>query len=101
MSAPSQSRSLAPDWLTEPDDANALAPLVWPESATRDDHGVLTLGGIADLVVRDYTVCLAQYIPAGVTLTDVTVDGSTLVAEAAVDGAIVTDTSLQAHGTCG
>lgn len=58
-------------------------------------------GELAGLVVRDYTVCLAQYLPAGVTLTDVTVDGSTLVAEADVDGAIVTDPALQANGTCG
>lgn len=53
MSAPSQSRSLAPDWLTEPDDANALAPAVWPESATRDDHGVVSLGGIPVTTLRE------------------------------------------------
>ncbi|MGL4257052.1 MAG: diaminopimelate decarboxylase [Microbacterium sp.] len=53
MSAPSQSRPLAPDWLTEPDDANALAPLVWPEAATRDDEGVLVLGGIPATELRE------------------------------------------------
>ncbi|WP_413631510.1 diaminopimelate decarboxylase [Microbacterium sp. SSM24] len=53
VSAPSQSRSLAPDWLVEPDDANALAPLVWPEAATRDDEGVLVLGGIPATALRD------------------------------------------------
>lgn len=57
-------------------------------------------GAVADAVVRDWTVCLAQYIPAGVTLTDVSVDGDFLVAEADVDGAIVTDPELQANGTC-
>lgn len=57
-------------------------------------------GRLADLVVRDWPVCLAQYIPAGVTLTDVAVDGDQLVATADVDGAIVTDASLQANGTC-
>lgn len=53
MSAPSQSRSLAPDWLVEPDDANALAPLVWPESAERSDDGVLSLGGIPVTELRE------------------------------------------------
>lgn len=53
MSAPSQSRSLAPDWLVEPDDANALAPLVWPENAERSDDGVLSLGGIPVTELRE------------------------------------------------
>lgn len=57
-------------------------------------------GSLADVVVRDWTVCLAQYIPAGVTLTDVAVDGDVLVADADVDGGIVTDPALQANGTC-
>lgn len=58
-------------------------------------------GQLADVVVRDWTFCLAEYIPAGVTLTDVQVDGDVLVADAEVDGAIVTDPALQANGTCG
>ncbi len=53
MSAPSQSRSLAPDWLVEPEDANALAPGVWPEAATRDEDGVLVLGGIPATALRE------------------------------------------------
>ena len=57
-------------------------------------------GPIADAVVRDWTVCLAQYIPAGVTLTDVRVEGDVLVADADVDGATVTDPELQANGSC-
>lgn len=57
-------------------------------------------GSLADIVVRDWTVCLAQYIPAGVTLTDVHVDGAVLVADADIDGAIATDPALQENGTC-
>ncbi|MGL4257050.1 MAG: DUF2993 domain-containing protein, partial [Microbacterium sp.] len=57
-------------------------------------------GPLADIVVRDWPVCLAQYIPAGVTLTGVTIDGDVLIAEADVDGAIVTDPALQENGTC-
>ncbi|GAA1985855.1 diaminopimelate decarboxylase [Microbacterium pumilum] len=54
MSAASQPRTLAPSWLVVPDDANGLAPAVWPSGADRDDDGVLRLGGIAatELVER-------------------------------------------------
>ena len=51
-------------------------------------------------MLRDWTVCVAQYIPAGVTLTDVAVDGQTLVADFDVDGAIVSDPALRENGTC-
>lgn len=57
-------------------------------------------GRVADLVVKDYTVCIAQYIPAGVTLTGLTVQGGEVVADLDVDGAIITDPTLQADGTC-
>ncbi|KDA04815.1 diaminopimelate decarboxylase [Microbacterium sp. CH12i] len=39
--------SLAPEWLVEPKDANALASGVWPASAKRDTDGALFLGGIS------------------------------------------------------
>lgn len=57
-------------------------------------------GRVADGVVRDWTICVAEYIPAGVTLTSVAVVGDELVADAAIDGAIITDPALQANGTC-
>ncbi|WP_194409011.1 DUF2993 domain-containing protein [Microbacterium cremeum] len=57
-------------------------------------------GQVADLVLRDWTVCVAQYLPAGVTLTDVTVAGEELVAGFDVDGAITSDPSLREKGTC-
>jgi hypothetical protein len=57
-------------------------------------------GGLSDAVLRDWTVCIAQYIPAGVTLTDVAVTGQTLVTDFAIDGAIISDPALQADGTC-
>jgi diaminopimelate decarboxylase len=37
---------LAPDWLVEPSDPNALAPAVWSRTARRTDDGELELGGI-------------------------------------------------------
>lgn len=57
-------------------------------------------GVIADLVLRDWTVCLAQHIPAGLTLTAVAVDGDQIVADFDIDGAIVSDPALQQNGTC-
>jgi LmeA-like phospholipid-binding len=57
-------------------------------------------GGAADLVVKDYTVCIAEYVPAGVTLTGLTVEGTDVIANFDVDGAIISDPALQANGTC-
>jgi diaminopimelate decarboxylase len=37
---------LAPGWLAHPADANALAPTVWPQGATRAASGAIQLGGI-------------------------------------------------------
>ncbi len=45
MSAASD-RPLVPAWLREPDEANALAPLVWPPSASRDADGELRIAGV-------------------------------------------------------
>lgn len=79
-----------------------LTPTTFELAGADIDAAALSdrFGSLADLVVRDWTICLAQYIPAGVTLSDVTIDGDSLVAEADIDGAIVTDTSLQENGTC-
>ncbi|MDE0547237.1 diaminopimelate decarboxylase [Microbacterium sp. C7(2022)] len=53
MSAVSHSSASAPPWLSAPDDANALAPLVWPQNAERDADGVLQLGGIPVTTLRE------------------------------------------------
>lgn len=57
-------------------------------------------GQIADLVLRDWTVCIADDVPAGVALTGLAVDGAVLVADFDVDGAIVSSPALQQPGTC-
>jgi LmeA-like phospholipid-binding len=57
-------------------------------------------GGLAETVLRDWTICVAQYIPAGATLTGISVAGDEVVAELEIDPAIVTDTSLQEVGVC-
>jgi diaminopimelate decarboxylase len=38
---------LAPGWLVHPDDANALAPAVWPASAERAADGAIHIAGVA------------------------------------------------------
>lgn len=80
-----------------------LTPTSFELAGARIDAAALSeqFGAVADVVVRDWSVCLAQYLPAGVTVTDVHVDGDLLVAEADVDGGIVTDPALQAVGSCG
>ncbi|WP_431802464.1 LmeA family phospholipid-binding protein [Microbacterium sp. bgisy203] len=57
-------------------------------------------GAIARTVVRDWEVCIAQYLPAGLELSAVTVSGDTIVADFAIDGAIIHDEALQQNGTC-
>jgi diaminopimelate decarboxylase len=40
------STAAVPGWLRVPDDANALAPQVWPERTHRDPDGRLVVGGV-------------------------------------------------------
>lgn len=58
-------------------------------------------GAVARTVVRDWDVCIAQYVPAGVVLSSVAVEGERVVAHADIDGRIVSDPALQQLGTCG
>lgn len=57
-------------------------------------------GGIADAVLRDWNLCIAADIPAALTLTDASVDGDRVVADFAIDGAVVVDPALRANGSC-
>jgi len=57
-------------------------------------------GGFADTVLRDLTICIAEYVPAGVELSNIAVTGEQVVADLAIDGAIVSDASLQKLGVC-
>ncbi|TAL44236.1 MAG: diaminopimelate decarboxylase [Salinibacterium sp.] len=46
---------LAPAWLLEPDDANALAPAVWSQNSTRSAAGELEIAGVsASSVVQQF-----------------------------------------------
>lgn len=57
-------------------------------------------GGLADTVLRDWTVCIAKDVPAGVTLSSIAVTGEQVTADLVIDPAIVTDPALQENGTC-
>ena len=58
-------------------------------------------GGLADTVLRTWDVCVAQYLPAALTLTSVDVEGAEVVAGFDIDGAVVVDSTLRQNGTCG
>lgn len=57
-------------------------------------------GALADTVVRGYEVCIAQYLPAALTLTSIEVSGAAVVARLNIDGAIGQNPELQQNGTC-
>lgn len=57
-------------------------------------------GAIAGTVIRDWQICLADQLPAGVMLTGVTVERDDIVADFEIDGGIITDQTLQQPGTC-
>ncbi len=58
-------------------------------------------GGVADSLLQTRSLCIADRLPAGLTLTSATVQGQDLVASFDIDGGIVNDPVLQADGTCG
>ncbi|MGV9195089.1 LmeA family phospholipid-binding protein [Microbacterium sp. MC2] len=64
------------------------------------DALVRQFGAIAGTVVRDWQVCVADQLPAGVELSAVDVTRTTVVAEFAIDGDIVTDEALRRPGSC-
>ena len=59
------------------------------------------LGDVGARLTETQRICIADQLPAGVTLTDLRIQGSEAVVDLSVDGAIVTDATLQQNGTCG
>jgi hypothetical protein len=59
-----------------------------------------SLGSLGDNLTQPQRVCIADRLPAGLTLTGLRIEGSAAVIDVDVDGAIVTDETLQATGTC-
>lgn len=58
------------------------------------------LGSIGADLTQPQRICIADQLPAGLTLTGLEIDGSVAVIDIDVDGAIVTDESLLEKGTC-
>lgn len=57
-------------------------------------------GSLAAPVTESRSICIADKLPAGVTLTGTHVSGSTLVADFAIAGDVAVDSTLQQKGTC-
>ena len=59
MTAPSP---LAPEWLTIPEDVNALNPMIWPADAQRVDTGEVELSGVpVTALAKKYGTALYVY----------------------------------------
>lgn len=58
-------------------------------------------GGVADSLLQTRNLCIADRLPAGLTLTSATVQGQDLVATFDIAGGILNDPALQADGSCG
>jgi len=58
-------------------------------------------GGVADAILGTQSLCIADRLPAAVTLTSATVQGQNLVAAFDIDGRVLNDPALQANGSCG
>lgn len=59
-----------------------------------------SLGALGANLTQTQTVCIADQLPAGLSLTGLRIDGSVAAIDVDVDGAIVTDESLQQPGVC-
>lgn len=64
------------------------------------DRVASTLGAIGEGLTQPQRVCIADQLPAGLTLTGLEVVDGAAVIDIDVDGAIVTDTTLQDKGVC-
>lgn len=59
-----------------------------------------TLGGLGEGLTQPQRICIADQLPAGLTLTGLEIVGSEAVIDIDVDGAIATDETLLEKGAC-
>jgi hypothetical protein len=64
------------------------------------DQVASTLGPLGTRLTETQRICLADRLPAAVSLTALSLTGSSAVVDLAVDGAIASDEALQRPGTC-
>ncbi|MFI8594667.1 DUF2993 domain-containing protein [Microbacterium sp. NPDC078428] len=58
-------------------------------------------GGFADAVLRSWDVCVAQYLPAALTMTDVVVADGRATIDFDIAPGVLHDPALRQDGTCG
>ena len=58
------------------------------------------LGDIGAQLTQPQRICIADRLPAGLTVTGIEVRGTEVVVDLDADGAIVTDATLQQNGNC-
>lgn len=80
-----------------------LRPSVFEIGGAEVDISALAerLGGFGGDLTGPYTVCIADRMPAGIALTDITVAGGAAVFDVSVEGRITVDEALQQLGSCG
>lgn len=80
-----------------------LAPSTFSVGGNAVDADTLRqqFGGVADAVLQTSSLCIADRLPAGLTLASATVQGEDLVATFDIAGGIVNDPVLQTDGSCG
>lgn len=58
------------------------------------------LGPLVGSFLEEWEICLAQYLPAALTLRDVQVEEPGVIARFEIDSGILRDPQMQANGTC-
>ncbi|WP_460799582.1 DUF2993 domain-containing protein [Microbacterium sp. GXF0217] len=58
------------------------------------------LGDLGARLTETQHICIADQLPAGLTLTGLTIEGTAAVIDLSVAGGIVSDTALQENGVC-
>jgi hypothetical protein len=58
------------------------------------------IGGAAESITQPQRVCIADRLPAGITLTGLRIEGTRAVADISADGRITVDQALLENGTC-
>lgn len=61
---------------------------------------VAQFGALATTVVRDWDVCVAEYLPEAVRLTGVAVDTDAVTVDMEIDSSILNDGAAEVKGTC-
>ena len=79
-----------------------LAPVSLMINGAQVDLGAVAgmVGGAAASITQPQRVCIADRLPAGITLTGLRIEGTRAVADISADGRITVDPALLENGTC-